>query len=280
MNIYIPKNANEINPSNINSELEKLGHQFTELPDADIIFNFSIVTADLAEASKVKFPNKKLINFCWDFYKWAYEGKHPYHNWIKYADQLRKSDLVLVPSSTQKLRLKEMLDIDSVVVKTGVEVYDYEAKDERFVLMPVRYYPEENEKWAEKACEELGIPYIHSEHQYNKEEFRKLVNTCTFMVCAYREASTGGLSLIEGLYNGVPSLTSNSPYQGAKDYLGEFGHYFQYNDYEDLKNKIKEMWEKRPIVNKTKARKYIQNELSFKSMAEKIDKLICELLKK
>ena len=247
--------------------------------DYDIILNGSIFNMDKAIEMQMRFPRIPMVNYCWDLYKWAYEDTKSYLNWSKYAAFLRKSQAVLVPSKAQQLRLKEMLEIDSVVVETSINTYEHEVSDERFVLDPVRHYPEENKGWVEKACEELGIKCIHSEHQFSLEDFRKLVHSCTFMTCAYREASTGGLSLMEGLWNGKPSLVSNSPYMGANDYIGPFGRYFQYDDYNDLKDKIWRMFNHPPKIDVADARKYIQANFSHEVMADKIIK-VCEQLKK
>ena len=178
-----------------------------------------------------------------------------------------RNNTVIVPSHAQQLRLKELLGVESHVVKTGFPTWDAEVTDEGFILDPVRYYPEENRDWAERAAQELGIPIVHSEHQFSLEEFRKLVSSCTFMTCCYREASTGGLTLGEGLYLGKPSLVSDSPYMGAKDYLGEFGTYFKHDDFEDLKEKMKEMWGQRKKLSTDLSRRYIKDNLTYAIMA-------------
>lgn len=278
MKICFVDNFSETDPEELIVALRDLGHTVTKECDEtyDIIYCSSIFKMAETRQLKARYQHLKVVNYCWDFYKWAWEGKHDLP-WQSYAPFLRDSDLVIVPSEGQQLRLKEMLDIDSVVVKTAIPMYEHEVTDERFVLDPMRYYPEENEKWAVQACEELGIPIIHSEHQYTQEEFRKLVHSCTFMTSCYREASTGGLTLIEGLYNGKPSLTSNSPYQGAKDYLGQYGTYFQYDDYKDLKAKIKAMWEKPPVYDLKEVRQYTQ-QFTNRAMAQKLQEVLCKLI--
>jgi len=94
------------------------------------------------------------------------------------------------------------------------------------------------------------------------------------MVCEYMEASTGGLTLIEGLWNGKPALVANSPYQGGVEYLGPFGTYFKWDDRKDFAEKMKQMWENPPEINIPKARKYIKenfsNEIMTKNIAGKL----------
>jgi len=219
--------------------------EFTGPEEADVFYLASIFRLQEAMSLRAQY-HKPIVVYCWDYYLWKHNSDAL---WQKYATFMKNhASLILVPSEAQRLRLKELLDIDSVVVKTGIPLYEAEVSDGNFILDPVRYYPEENQFWAEDAAKELGIPIVHSEHQFSKEEFEKLVATCTFLTCAYREASTGGLSLMEGLYLGKPALVSNSPYMGARDYLGDNGHYFQYDDFGDLKKQMWKLWTTRPKV--------------------------------
>lgn len=234
---------------------------FVPPEEADFFYLASIFKLHEAMNLKAQFK-KPIVVYCWDYYLWKHQSDAI---WNQYAAFLRKADLVLVPSTGQQRRLKELLDIDSVVVHTGIPTYEQPVSDGNFILDPVRYYPEENQFWAGEAAKELGIPFIHSEHQYSEEEFQKLVASCTFLTCAYREASTGGLSLMEGLHLGKPSLVSNSPYMGAVDYLGEYGYYFQYDDYQDLKKQMAYLWETRPQMDGDHVKNF-----SYERMAEKI----------
>ena len=244
--------------------------EFTGPEEADVLYLASIFKLNEAMNLKAQFK-KPIVVYCWDYYLW----NHGKGLWPTYATFLKHADLIIVPSKAQQLRLKTLLDLESVVVKTGIPIYQEEVTDGNYVLDPVRYYPEENEKWAEQAAQELGIPLIHSEHQYSAPEFQKLVANCTFLTCAYREASTGGLSLMEGLQLGKPSLVSNSPYMGAVDYLGDKGYYFQYDDFEDLKKQMKMLWETRPKVD---AKTHME-EFSYQNMAKNLCEAIQNLLK-
>lgn len=240
---------------------------------ANVILNMSINVQSRTWEYLRLYPEKPLVVYCWDFYAWALTKETPY-NWEKYMELLKLAKLVLVPSNSQQLRLLNW-GIKSEVIVASVDVQEEDGRshkryNNRFVLDPVRDYPEENLGWVERACKELEIPYIHSEHQYSKEEFLNLIKTCSFLTCGYREASTGGLSLIEGLWYGKPSLVSNSPYMGARDYLTYYGKYFQYDDFMSLKLHLNMMWKKQEQYKIWPARNYIRQNFSPKVFANKL----------
>lgn len=247
--------------------------EMTDLASADFIYCASISVMTQAQQAQ-RNSGKPLVVYCWDYYLWAHQGKHESHNWGKYREFLLEAKLVIVPSAAQALRLKELLGIDAEVVKSGIPTYSHETSDGGFILDPLRYYPEENRDWAVLAANRLGIPIIHSEHQYGTEEFRKLVASCTFMTSCYREASTGALTLMEGLWLGKPSLVSDSPYQGARDYVGPYGTYFRHDDFEDLVSKMKEMWEWRSFFDIMNTREYMRKEFTYDAMAKNLHEAI------
>lgn len=237
-------------------------------PEEADIFLFASIFKIQEARRLIAQHNKPLAIYCWDYYEWVHNKKMDM--WIKYAEIMKEADVIMVPSHEQQLALKNLLGLDSVVVKSGVYTSEHEITDEDFVLDPLRYYPFEEARWAERAGAELGIKVIHSEHRYSLEEFKKLVASCTFMTTCVPEASTGALTLSEGLWLGKPSLVSDAPYQGAKSYLGEFGTYFKHGDYDDFKREFERMWTERPKIDIIKARKYMEKELSFDSMAKGI----------
>ena len=273
--VFNPK----ITEGNIDDQLKALERyfDFTDEDKAEARLSMSCrhIGTTVWGKYKIKLP---IIHYCWDFYKWALQnpGAH-YKNHEIYADELSKCDLVVVPSHGQQQRLKELININSIVVTSGFTHYEQAIMDSGFILDPLREYPEENKGWAEQAAKELDIPFLHTEHQFTKEKFEKLVASCSFLTSCYREASTGALSLMEGLWLGKKSLVSNSPYQGAKDYLGKYAVYFQYDSFEDLKAKMKEMWETRPKVEIIEARTHLEN-YSYDAMAHNLYESIFSFL--
>ena len=252
--------------------------KLTDLDNADIIYCASINQTNKARLAH-KQTGKRLAVYCWDYYKWAHEGKHHgVWDWKTYADLLKSADIIFVPSQAQRLRLRELLSLDSHVVLSGVRRFNNKVKDLDFILDPVRYYPDETSKWAVRAAEQLNIPIVHSEHQYSEKEFRELVAACSFMTSTVNEASTGGLTLTEGMWLGKQSLVSNSPYMGAKDYLKTNACYFQHDDYDDLVKQMDLMWKDRPVLRLAEVRDMMDKELTFQRMADQIYRYLFKML--
>lgn len=214
------------------------------------------------------------VHYCWDFYQWAMEQpeKH-YFNHSLYLSFLRECDVVIVPSIAQQKRLEEF-GVHSEVALSGATCRDFPESDNGFILDPLRYYPVPEKDWAERAADELGIPIVHSEHRFEDKEWWKLRATCTFTTCCVPEASTGSLTLVESLWHGKPALVSDSPYQGASEYMGKYCTTFKYDDYEDLKAKMKAMWEERRQIPLEEARNFITENLTYDRMARKIYEIV------
>lgn len=219
-------------------------------------------------------PNIKLINYNWDLYPWVVQEN--VQEWQAYGYVLSKSTEIWAPSRevvtrTEEIYGKEIAD-KSVIIKTFARFFETDRKvvDKRYVYNPLRsYFKDPNFGWTEKACSILNIPLYKSEHRLSEDEFQDKILGATFLVCEYHEASTGGLTLLEGFYHGKPVLVSDSPYMGAADYFGNLAHYFKHDNFDDFFQKINDMWINPPIVNKADSKK-ISAELSLDVMVDKM----------
>ena len=230
------------------NEVQRLDESF------DVLFGATIGVQRLTRALHDDCPNVPMVNYNWDVYEWAYKNHghgttiFPYDLNL-YEKLLQDSKFVACPSWSVVYRNEEFFDIPrekSVIVKSfarQISIDPSRVRDDRFIYMPLRQIPDRNKGWFEKACDELNIPYRVSDKHLSEEEYADTIASCSFLVCPWYEASTGGLSLIEGMSIGKPVLFSDSKYMGAEDYLGNYATKFKHDDYEDFKLKIKSLWE-------------------------------------
>lgn len=254
--------------------IEKLGHevQIDKITaDSDVLIGWSISQMSKIKEMHAKFPKVPMINYNWDVYEWVW--KHPRgkdYDWEGYGELLGESLEVWCPSRSVAMRNREFYNLkNNFVLKTFVPFFDVAVSDKNFVLNPLRQIPDRNFGWFERACTEVNIPYRSTEKRLSWKEYTGIVATCTFIVCPWYEASTGGLTLIEGYRLGKQVLVSDSPYMGARDYFGERANYFQYYSYPHFKNMLIKMWRNREELDIVECRKFT-DQYRVEVMAEKI----------
>jgi len=228
-----------------------------------------------------QFPNIPMINYNWDLYGWVDVHSTAGYNWKAYGEVLKKSLEIWAPSQEVILRTEEFFNLEKKcrVIKTFARLFDYNGKieDNRYIYQPMRYYKKDkNFGWLKKACLELDIPLYESLHRLSESEFQKIIACCSFMVTEYHEASTGGLTLIEGFRLGKPVVVSDSKYMGARDYFGDKAIYFKDNSYEDFKQTIKRTWENTPKLDLEMCKKHT-DQYSLDKMINKMTKRMYEL---
>jgi len=231
-------------------------------PKSDFILTTTQVWIEQVDAFHRMFPNIPIVSCVLDFYKTVWTAPNPHnYNWALYKHYLNKS-LELWCLSNEVITRMEEEGVNTKkckLMKIWARFFEYkgEIKDKRYVLNPIRPLKwDKNYGWLSRACKELDIPLLEPRHKLSEEEFQKAIAECSFMCCELHEASTGGLTLMEGLNMGKPSIVSNSKYMGAIDYLGDFGIYFDDNSYENFKQTIKETWENTPVLDLKKCKQY------------------------
>jgi hypothetical protein len=191
---------------------------------------------------KDNFPHIKTIMYVWDMYPWTDYS-------ISY-NMLKDYDQIWVPSNEVILRLKEFYDIDPnkcKVIKAYAELYEageIEIENKGYVYHFARKYKDHNLGFCEVASKRTQIPLISSRQNLSFESYKENVLKCSFLVLDYMEASTGGLTMLEGYYYGKDVLFSDSLYQGGKDYFGDRAYYFKDGDIDDYVEKFKFLYEK------------------------------------
>lgn len=233
-------------------ELKKYIEVSTWPSECDLIL--SLQTGSHKELLQLHYtyPHIPFITYVWDCYEWIWEHSLGY-DWHGYGEVVKISKEVWVPSGGQQLRVNQCWGIDlskTKVIKAYARLFDYDmVEDHNYVCNPLREIPDRQLGWIEKACEELNIPYVHGGRKPGStpktwEDYKDFIGKSSFIVCPWYEASTGGMSLVEGYNLGKEILICNSPYMGAKDYFGDRANYFD-PTYESLVESIKKMWNNR-----------------------------------
>lgn len=252
--------------------LSLLGHTLTNVENSD---TDATILWSISQQRRVT-GRAPLFVYCWDLYEWVLSDKQRGPDYGPYRKICEQAKEVWVPSQCTADRLKEFWGIEHThVIRTSIPIYERKTEDRAYVLQPLRNLPDKQAGWVEKACEELGITCVSPNHQLPKEEWKETVARCRLIVSGFYEASTGGLSAMEGYYLGKPVLASDSPYCGLRDYLGDRAWYF--SDYEDLKKKLQYLWQHRPPV-KDDHKTYISRTFSERKMGEQMEERIkCNL---
>jgi hypothetical protein len=180
--------------------------------------------------------------YVWDLYPWTqYSRNH---------ERLKEYNYIWVPSNEVIYRLKELYNIDPdkcKVIKAYAELYeaeDIKVENNGFVYHFARNYNDPNLGYCEIASKATEIPLVKSQHNLQFSEYKEKVLKCSFLVLDYMEASTGGLTMIEGYYHGKDILFSDSIYQGGKDYFGDRAYYFKDGNIDDYIEKFKFLYKK------------------------------------
>ena len=256
------------------SELRKIGIDvLVNNCDGDCDFIIGMSDSQILNIDKYHkiFPDIPMINYDWDIYEWVWLDPIRKVFYENFGKLLKESLEVWCPSDCTIKRLEEWFGLkNGFVIKAPVSFFDVETSDQRYVLNPLREVPDKNLGWFEKACGELDIPFLETKHKINNfDVYKKIVAECSFIVCPYYEASTGGLTLVEGYRIGKPVLISDSKYCGARDYFADRAVYFKADDFEDFKRRIKDMWDN-PIQLDTNVCKQHTEQFSVKNFAENI----------
>ena len=229
--------------------LQDLGHEVVEIfENADVMINNSVAVMPRAWDYIEAYPTVPVITYCWDIYSWVLTRKRgPWE--YDYVEYRRLCDLSLetwVPSkAVQNSAVDFWGKTDTFIIKPFVPVVDYLMPQKRdYAFQALRMNPDDRMDWFERACKETGTPYklTNPDKPLPEAEYRPLLANAKCLVSPIYEMSTGGLFLWEGAIWEKPILCSNSPYHGAVDFFGETIAYFQHDDFEDFKDKLKKIY--------------------------------------
>lgn len=250
------------------------------LEECDLIFCGTFPTYHVVRKLWPNFPHIPAVFYCWDLYPFQFaattrDGRPTVQAcwWLEYIELLRKAKLVLVPSKCTIDRVHEIVGKNTrcEVVPSAVYPWEGEAFDGGYVMGVMREYTSEpNIYLIRETCDKLGIPCADHKHKLSWEDYTRKVLGARVLISPYYEASTGGLSLLEGLWNGKHSLVARSPRNGVSDYMADYATYFTYNDRKEFEDKLLELYNN-PITHDTiETRRWITERYSNQVFTKKL----------
>lgn len=238
---YTEAHRSDERKADLLSQLRQRGVDCKDSPvGCDLAFCGSIFRADAVRESWPK--SKPVVHYNWDLYPHVVETRTEY-DWKTYLLDLRAATAVLVPNRGTAYRTEQMTGRkDSRVVLAPVKLWKpYRLMGVRgrnrlpppreYALDVMREYPwDKGSTYPHKACQDIGMKLVRTQTRTEWEEFKWLVANAAVLVSTCDEASTGGLTLLEGYAHGVPVVASDSELNGASEYFGDRATYFRSRD--------------------------------------------------
>lgn len=255
--------------------------------DCEYIFCGTIWLAAKVEEARKAFPAIPVIHYNWDLYPFQVYERSDYQRanpdiWVPYLKMLQNCHEIWVPSECTIKRTFEFTGRKALVVMTSVRPWSFTSADRgSYAVDVMRKYPDPNRDAAAEACKAVGIKLVESRNELAWPEFCSTIGNARFLISAQFEASTGGLTLLEGLWHGVPSLISNSPRHGGIDYFKDAPEgaatFFQWDSPPCLQKAVLEMYHDTPRVSISEAREFIMKHYSEEAMAKRMATRLWEL---
>ena len=266
-------------------ELYKFGidSQWALTSDCSFIFCGSTWESSGVDQTRVAHPDIPVVHYNWDLYPFQLVERTDYVRpnpeiWDPYIASLKTCRDIWVPSYCTTLRTRDFTGKESTIIKTAIHPWESDGVSTGdYAVDVVRCYPDFCSGEVQQGCVATSIPLVQSQNTLQWDEFRSTISNCKFMVSGQFEASTGGLTLLEGLWHGKPSLLSNSPRHGGVDYLGNRATYFQWDNQLLLRKALIQMADSTPVIDVDEARTWITKEYSNFAMAERMAKRFWEL---
>lgn len=213
-----------------------------------------------------------VVHYNWDIYPFQVNGDKRGETWKPYLQELEQATEVWVPSECTVKRTEEYTGRSAVVVKCSVRPFapPCPVRDGGYVVDVMRKYPDPNRDLVAQTCERLGIPCIETRTERSWEEFQRIIANARLLVSGYWEASTGGLSLLEGHWLGKPVLLCDSPRNGGVDYFGDRATYFRWNDSGDFVKQLSTQFANPTVWNPEECQQWITEQYSDRAMARRM----------
>ena len=257
--------------------LVELGHTYTTAdhlaesdnkPDAIVAMGVGVM--DVTYEALHRWPTVPLYCYHWDCYSWVWDrpriGEYDYR---RYGHLLSHAREVWVPSACTARQTKQWWNLESHVILSSCPWWDRPTTDLGYALCTLRKVPD---LWCdefESACADIGIPFIRSDHALSYEDYKQTVANCRFIISHYEEASTGGLTLLEGYRLGKPCLLNDSELNGGRDYLQDRAFYFRSGDATNFRDVMQQMYyAPQPVA--PDCREWVESTYNSRRMVESI----------
>lgn len=232
------------------------------------------------------YPNLKVFHYSWDIYPFQLQGlesPYPYWSewWKQYVEDCRACEEVFIPSLSCEARMQDYCGRKGFLVYAPAHTWEEPVWQGNYVLDCVRKYPDPNRNAVAESCERLNIPCVESRNRLSWDEYKRTVAGCRFMASAQYEASTGGLSLLEGYALGKPVLVSDSSYHGGKEYFGPRCSTFTWGEPASLDNMISNLWKftgDNPNWKPPECREWVESTYNDERFVREIAEIIKERL--
>ncbi len=166
------------------------------------------------------------------------------------VNEARGAVAVVVPSrcTVDRVRRYVSRDVPVHVVKAPVHLWEAHPTPSArvahlnpggYVVDVMRRYEDPFADACRQACARVGVPCVETRCGFGWDEFRWTIANAALLVSAVQEASTGGLTLLEGYAHGVPVLMSDSRWHGGRDYFGDRAYYFGHDSLDSLVEMIR-----------------------------------------
>lgn len=236
-------------------------------------------------------PGCRRVHLCWDLYPIHTQGTRTGMTdcdrevWRAYQDSLLHASMIIAPSTSSAQRMRETLQPQGLRGKVRVVLAACDPWWEKYtvpcyehhVMDVMRSYDDWGNGLVKRICDAHQIPCVVSRGELSFQEFQRAVANAKILVCAYDEASTGGLTLLEGYALGKQVLVSDSPWNGAVDYFGNKATYFRRGNEGSLVTTLLRMWQEPPPPCPHNA-DWVRHNYSDSRMAKNIADLLRELV--
>lgn len=247
-------------------------------PSCEAVFCGSIYKSQVVALTRAKVKFKiPVVQYNWDIYPWHVEKSPDY--WLPYIEELKVAAEVWVPSLCTVARTIEFAGRNAFVIKTSVRPWEHEPTRGDYVVDVMRKYPDRNADAVRWACNALGIPVIETATKTPWEEFKKVIAGARLLVSAYQEASTAGLTLLEGYYLGKTVLLSDSLRNGGRDYFGDRASYFKWDSRRELTEQVSFLYNSPLVSSREEAAGWVKETYSEAAMARPMAARLRELVK-